>query len=67
MAYKHIKVPAEGEKIRVNKDFSLSVPDNPVIPYIEGDGTGVVRGPLMDTTYSLDASSVSSGSQTFSP
>jgi isocitrate dehydrogenase len=41
MAYKHIKVPTNGEKIRVNKDFSLSVPDQPIIPYIEGDGTGV--------------------------
>jgi isocitrate dehydrogenase len=47
MPYKHIKVPATGEKIRVNKDFSLSVPDNPVIPYIEGDGTGVDITPVM--------------------
>jgi hypothetical protein len=29
--------------------------------------TGVVNGPLMETTYSLDASRVSSGSHTFSP
>ena len=41
MAYKHIKLPSGGEKIRVNKDFSLAVPDKPIIPYIEGDGTGV--------------------------
>jgi isocitrate dehydrogenase len=47
MAYQHIKVPAGGEKIRVNKDFSLSVPDNPIIPYIEGDGTGVDITPVM--------------------
>jgi isocitrate dehydrogenase len=47
MAYKHIKVPTTGEKIRVNKDFSLSVPDNPIIPYIEGDGTGVDITPVM--------------------
>ena len=47
MAYKHIKIPAGGEKISVNKDFSLSVPDNPVIPYIEGDGTGVDITPVM--------------------
>jgi len=47
MAYKHIKVPAVGEKIKVNKDFSLTVPDNPVIPYIEGDGTGVDITPVM--------------------
>jgi len=47
MAYKHIKVPSAGEKIRVNKDFSLSVPDQPVIPYIEGDGTGMDITPVM--------------------
>ncbi|MEW5863533.1 MAG: NADP-dependent isocitrate dehydrogenase [Pseudomonadota bacterium] len=47
MAYTHIKVPADGEKIRVNPDLSLSVPDNPIIPYIEGDGTGVDITPVM--------------------
>src|SRR4026209_2017298 len=47
MAYKHIKVPSAGEKIRVNQDFSLSVPTNPIIPYIEGDGTGVDITPVM--------------------
>ncbi|AKC71880.1 NADP-dependent isocitrate dehydrogenase [Pandoraea oxalativorans] len=46
MSYQHIKIPA-GEKITVNKDFSLSVPDNPIIPYIEGDGTGVDITPVM--------------------
>ena len=43
----HIKVPAEGQKITVNADFSLNVPDNPIIPYIEGDGTGVDISPVM--------------------
>src|SRR3981081_1990725 len=47
MAYQHIKIPSGGEKIRVNKDFSLNVPDNPIIPYIEGDGTGVDITPVM--------------------
>ncbi len=47
MAYKHIKVPTGGERIKVNKDFSLAVPDNPVIPYIEGDGTGIDITPVM--------------------
>src|SRR3990167_9549717 len=47
MAYQHIKVPSSGEKIRVNQDFSLSVPDNPIIPYIVGDGTGVDITPVM--------------------
>ena len=43
----HIKVPAEGQKITVNPDFSLNVPDNPVVPYIEGDGTGFDITPVM--------------------
>jgi len=45
--YKHIRVPTKGEKIAVNKDFSLSVPANPIIPFIEGDGTGVDITPVM--------------------
>ncbi len=45
--YKHIKVPAVGEKITVNPDHTLSVPDHPIIPFIEGDGTGVDITPVM--------------------
>ena len=45
--YEHIKIPANGQKITVNKDFSLQVPDNPIIPYIEGDGTGLDITPVM--------------------
>ena len=45
--YQHIKVPAGGEKIKVNADHSLSVPDQPIIPYIEGDGTGLDITPVM--------------------
>jgi isocitrate dehydrogenase len=45
--YQHIKVPAEGHKITVNADMTLNVPDHPVIPYIEGDGTGVDITPVM--------------------
>ena len=45
--YQHIKVPADGKKITVNADFSLNVPDNPIIPYIEGDGTGIDITPVM--------------------
>ena len=47
MAFKHIQVPAGGTKIAVNKDFSLSVPDQPIVPFIEGDGTGVDITPVM--------------------
>lgn len=47
MSYQHIKVPAGGQKITVNADFSLNVPDEPIIPYIEGDGTGADITPVM--------------------
>ncbi|WP_321792457.1 NADP-dependent isocitrate dehydrogenase [Caballeronia sp. J97] len=47
MPYQHIKVPANGDKITVNADFSLNVSDQPIIPYIEGDGTGVDITPVM--------------------
>ncbi|MBC7413392.1 MAG: NADP-dependent isocitrate dehydrogenase, partial [Herminiimonas sp.] len=45
--FQHIKVPADGKQITVNADFSLNVPDNPILPYIEGDGTGVDISPVM--------------------
>lgn len=45
--YQHIKVPADGQKITVNPDFTLNVPDHPIIPFIEGDGTGVDITPVM--------------------
>ncbi|MEO8485135.1 MAG: NADP-dependent isocitrate dehydrogenase [Betaproteobacteria bacterium] len=45
--YQHVKIPAGGQKITVNEDFSLNVPDHPIIPYIEGDGTGVDITPVM--------------------
>ncbi len=45
--YQHINAPADGQKITVNADFSLNVPDNPIIPYIEGDGIGIDVTPVM--------------------
>ncbi|MCW8193948.1 NADP-dependent isocitrate dehydrogenase [Proteobacteria bacterium 005FR1] len=47
MGYKHIQVPSNGEKITVNEDCSLNVPNNPIIPFIEGDGIGVDITPVM--------------------
>jgi isocitrate dehydrogenase len=38
--YKDIKVPANGAKITLGSGGKLQVPDNPIIPFIEGDGTG---------------------------
>ena len=45
-AYQHIKIP-DGDKITVNTDNTLTVPDRPIIPFIEGDGTGVDITPAM--------------------
>ncbi|HRQ04905.1 MAG TPA: NADP-dependent isocitrate dehydrogenase [Nitrosomonas halophila] len=45
--YQHIKVPATGQKIQVKNDFSLIVPDQPIIPFIEGDGIGIDITPVM--------------------
>ncbi len=47
MGYQKITVPLEGKKISVNDDLSLTVPDNPIIPFIEGDGIGVDITPVM--------------------
>ncbi len=43
----HIKVPSQGQRITVNKDYSLNIPNQPIIPFIEGDGTGVDITPVM--------------------
>ena len=40
MTYKTIQVPTEGEKITLGSDGKLRVPDQPILPFIEGDGTG---------------------------
>ena len=45
--YQHIQVPTQGQKITVNADTSLNVPDEPIIPFIEGDGTGLDITPVM--------------------
>ena len=40
MSYDKIQVPAEGGKITMLEYGHLNVPDNPIIPFIEGDGVG---------------------------
>lgn len=47
MSYQHIKVPTTGEKITVNDDLSLNVPNHPIVPFIEGDGIGADITPVM--------------------
>jgi len=45
--YEHIKVPTVGEKIRVKSDYSIEVPDQPIVSFMEGDGIGVDITPVM--------------------
>jgi len=45
--YKHIKVPADGAKITVDRNGALDVPQRPIIPFIEGDGIGADITPVM--------------------
>lgn len=47
MGYQHIVVPEGGQKITVNADNSLNVPNEPIIPFIEGDGIGADVTPAM--------------------
>ena len=46
-AYQHIKVPPAGQNITVNADQTLNVPDQAIIPFIQGDGVGVDVSPVM--------------------
>ena len=43
----HIKVPSGGQKISVRQNGSIDVPAHPIIPFVEGDGTGVDITPVM--------------------
>jgi len=47
MGFEHIDVPSTGEKVSANADLTLKVPDQPIIPFIEGDGIGVDITPVM--------------------
>ena len=42
-----VKIPSVGQKITVNANYTLNVPDQPIIPYLEGDGIGVDITPVM--------------------
>lgn len=47
MGYKHIQLPAGGEKIAYDDEGQLQVPARPIVPFIEGDGIGVDITPVM--------------------
>ncbi len=47
MHYDHIAVPSDGQPVSVNPDFTLEVPDRPIVPFVEGDGIGRDVTPVM--------------------
>ena len=47
MKYQHIKIPTEGELLKHGADGKLVVPNQPIIPFIEGDGIGIDITPAM--------------------
>lgn len=47
MTFEKIHLPKQGQAITVNNDLTLNVPNNPIIPFIEGDGIGVDVTPAM--------------------
>lgn len=46
-AFSKLAAPAEGRAIEIDKSGALKVPDNPIIPFIEGDGIGKDISPVM--------------------
>jgi len=61
MTFDKIIIPADGEKISVNADNSLDVPDRPIVPFIEGDGIGVDVTPAMKTVVDAAVAKAYSG------
>ena len=47
MKFNHIQIPQDGSKVKIDSKGNLIVPDNPIIPYIEGDGIGADITPAM--------------------
>ena len=64
MNYSKIAIPASGERISVNADQSLKVPNRPIIPFIEGDGIGVDITPVMRHVVDAAVAKAYSGKKT---
>tara|TARA_Y100001970_G_scaffold84128_1_gene106229 strand:+ start:24240 stop:25499 length:1260 start_codon:yes stop_codon:yes gene_type:complete len=47
LKFNHIQIPQDGSKVKIDSKGNLIVPDNPIIPYIEGDGIGADITPAM--------------------
>jgi isocitrate dehydrogenase len=66
MAYNKIKVPSEGKKITIDSNGRLNVPDNPIVPFIEGDGIGIDITPAMLNVVDAAVNKAYSGSKKIS-
>lgn len=62
-SFEKIVVPTDGERIQINPDNSLHVPDRPIIPFIEGDGIGVDVTPAMKMVVDAAVEKASAGQQ----
>jgi isocitrate dehydrogenase len=61
MQYDKIRLPEGGEPVSVNTDFTIAVPDRPIIPFIEGDGIGIDVTPVMRTVVDAAVASAYGG------
>ncbi len=61
-----VKVPSVGQKITVNADYTLNVPDQPIIPYLEGDGIGIDITPVMKSVVDAAVAKCYSGKRKIS-
>ncbi|OGV26742.1 MAG: NADP-dependent isocitrate dehydrogenase [Legionellales bacterium RIFCSPHIGHO2_12_FULL_37_14] len=66
MQFQKIKVPGEGEIIKVKSDGALEVPNYPIIPFIEGDGIGVDVTPAMQEVVNQAVASAYKGKRKIS-
>lgn len=63
MSYQKITIPLDGAKIQVDTNGKLSVPNNPIVVYIEGDGIGVDITPVMMKVVNAAVQKAYSGSR----
>ena len=61
-----VVIPQEGQAISINADGRLSVPDNPIIPFIRGDGIGADISPVMRKVVDAAVSKAYSGKKKIS-
>ncbi len=61
-----VKIPSVGQKITVNADYTLNVPDQPIIPYLEGDGIGIDITPVMKSVVDAAVAKCYSGKRKIS-